>query len=495
MKLKWFPSELIVRHEFARLTMIVLSIGALAVLFLAASTFGLGEWSAEGQQILFASLAFPLKFEKAERKSDEDFVSNLQTIAFLDPLTGLKNRRGLEGHVSSIFDEKFDTQNRVAVMLLDLDRFKLINDTFGHDAGDQILRDLAHRLKDLTIDKSDMACFRLGGDEFVILWTGGPSFAEVDAFCIDVKQCLSVPYFIDRSEVEGGCSIGITWQNEADTGLGTMLKRADMALYKAKSMPGSAHRFFCKQIEIEMQSKREMEDIVRSIVVDQSFDLSYEPIAYADDLKVNHFEVNILRQGFDCYLLANDDYVNVLNETGLIIPFNRVVLERLVEDIASWSKQSKVVINMSSSQLLDPNFVSYLSETLRKNKVECNRLVVAFDTLERTENPELIGTNLQGLVDLGVRIASYGLGGNISDFISGEKNQHKYLILKKNWVKNVTEDAGSFELLENLIKLAQGLGLKIIVQGVETASQMKHLSQLPNILIKGSAVEKIKSSV
>lgn len=495
MKLKWFPSEMNVRNVLARLTMIVLSIGVLAALFSVVSGFGVGDWGTSDPQFFLASLAFPLKFEPVEQKSDEDFLSNLRRIAFLDPLTGLRNRRGLEDRISSILEEGFDPQKRTAVMLLDLDRFKFINDTFGHDAGDQILRDLARRLRDLISDNPDLTCYRLGGDEFLILWSGGPSFAQVDAFCNGVKRCLSEPHFIDRSEIKGGGSVGITWRNEIDTELGMMLKRADMALYKAKLVPGSAHRFFCKQIETEMQKKREIEEVVRAIVVERSFDVRYEPIAYADDLKVNYFEVNILRQGFDCHLLDNEEYVDALNETGLIVPFNRVVLEHLVQDIAAWNKQSKAVINMSSSQLLDPNFVSYLSQTLCSNKVEPNQIAIAFDTLERTENPELIETNLRGLVDLGVRIASYGLGGDISKVIAGEETKHKYLILKENWVKDVTEDANSFELLENLIKLSQGLGLRVIVQGVDTGAQIKHLSKLPHVLVKGSVVDKVNSPV
>lgn len=494
MTLKWFPSEMNVRNVLARLTMIVLSIGILAALFFMMSGFGIGEWGTHDSQLLLASLAFPLKFEPVERKSDKDFLANLQAIAFLDPLTGLKNRRGLEGQISSILSESFDPEKRLAVMLLDLDRFKFINDTFGHDAGDQILRDLARRLRDLICDIPNLDCYRLGGDEFLILWSGGPSFSEVDTFCNKVKICLSEPHFIDRSEIKGGGSIGITWQNKTDTQLAMILKRADMALYKAKSVPGSAHRFFCKQIELETQGRRELEDVVRAIVVERRFDVRYEPIAYANDLEINHFQANILKQGSDSHLFANEDYVEVLNNTGLIIPFNRAVLEYIIHDVAAWNKQSKAVINMSSSQLLDPNFVSYLSETLCKNNVECNQIVIAFDTLERTENPELIEINLRGLADLGVRIASYGLGGDISNFGKDEKAKHKYLILKENWVQNVTEDADSFELLENLIRLAQGLGLRIIVQGVETAIQIKHLSKLPNVLIKGDAIGRVKTA-
>lgn len=488
MMLKWFPSEVNVRNVFVRLTMIVLSIGALAALFALVGDFSIGEWGTQDAEFILASIALPLKFEPAERKSDEDFLANLQKIAFLDPLTGLQNRRGLEVQVSSILREEFDSRKRAAVMLLDLDRFKFINDTFGHDAGDQILRDLARRLRNLVNDYSEMSCYRLGGDEFLIFWSGGPSFKEVDGFCNDVKLCLSEPHFIDKSEIEGSGSVGITWQNETDTELGMLLKRADMALYKAKSEPGSAHRFFCKQIEIETQNKRKMEDVVRAIVVERRFDLKYEPIAYADNLEVNHFEVSILKQGFDSHLLSNREYVDALNETGLIIPLNRAVLERLVQDIAFWNKQSKVVIKMSSSQLLDPNFVSYLSQTLCNNKVESNQIVIAFDTLERTENPELVATNLRGLADLGVGIASYGLGGDISKVIGREETKRKYLILRESWVVNVTDDDSSFELLESLIKLAQGLGFRVIVQGVKTAAQINHLSNMSDVLIKGSVV-------
>lgn len=495
MKLKWFPSELNVRNVIARLTMIVLSISIFAALLFVAIDFGVADWGGQDSQFLLASLALPLKFEPIERKSDEAFLSNLQTIAFLDPLTGLQNRRGMERQISTIFDDRFDPQNRSAFMLLDLDRFKFINDTFGHDAGDQLLRDLARRLRDLISDNSNMSCYRLGGDEFLILWLGGPSFAEVDAFCNAVKRCLSEPHSIGQSEVEGGGSIGITWQSEADIDQSRILKRADMALYKAKSVPGSAHRFFCKQIAVEAQNKREMENVARGIVDEQSFELNYAPIAYADDLKVTHFEVDILGEGTDSHLLTNENYVDVLNESGLIILFNRAVLERLVRDMATWGKQSKAVINMSSSHLLDPNFVSYLSETLHKNKIECNRMIIAFDTLERTENSIQIEASLRDLAKLGVRIASYGFGGDISDFIAGENIRHKYLILRKNWVSNATNDESSFELLENLVKLAQGLGLKVILHGVETAAEINRLSKLSGVLIKGGAVSKINLSV
>lgn len=493
MTLKWFPSEENVRNVFARLTKIGLSIGIAAALYSLVRTFGVDEWGIiDGSQYVIASFAMPMKFDPVERKSDEDFLTNLQKIAFLDPLTGLKNRRGLEGQVSSILSSGYKHENRAAFVLLDLDRFKQINDTFGHDAGDRILTGTARRLNSLICDNPAMSCYRLGGDEFLIIWSNGPSFAEVDAFCDRLKACLLEPHFIDKSEIKGGGSVGVTWQNETDTMLEMMLKRADMALYKAKSVTGTAHRFYCKQIETEMQSKREIEHLVRDIVLERRFDVRYEPIAHVDNLKVNYFAINIFEQGTDSNLLANEEYVTALNETGLIIPFNRNVLEHVAQDVATWSKHKRAVIPMSSSQLLDPGFVSFLADTLLKFKVACHQLVIAYDTLERSENPELIETNLRGLVDLGVRIASYGLGGDIGNFGARGGSKQRYLILKENWVKNVTEEEGSFELLASLIKLAQGLGLSVIVQGVETTAQTQHLSRFPQVLIEGSAVDAVQ---
>lgn len=483
MKLKWFPLGLKVRDVYAQPALLFLGLLAVVALSVMTGGFSMSDAGLQGPEMLFASMLPAVSFKKAPESLEQ-----LEAIAYRDSLTGLRNRRGLWDDIEALQAGEFLRDKRAALLLIDLDRFKFINDTLGHDAGDQMLISLSERL--IGLCDGDKYCYRLGGDEFLIVWNGGPSFIDVDVFCSKLKDALNHPYKIDRSHVEGGGSIGITWEREGDKDVGSMLKRADMALYKAKSVAGSSHRFFCGQMEEETRRRRQLEVELRNLIIASDFKLQYVPTAYASDLTVSHIAVDVSGLKTQFGSLSDQQHVDALIETGLIVQLDRAVLERAFSDISIWNNRYTVIIELHSNQLLDPTFLTYFTELLEEYRISGNKLILAFDTLDKPENRKLVNASLDGLKGLGVRIASHGFGGDISNFSAGLMPQNRYLILGKKWVENIAHDETASELLNNLIRLAACMNLNIILDGVEYADQVQCLAQHSGLLIKGDLVGK-----
>lgn len=487
MKLKWFPLIRLVRDGYVCPAMTLLSLVAII-----AGVAVIGGIIAGEANVLEISMHFAVFGVPMSVFDDSQDVRELEQIAYQDQLTALRNRRGLIEDVQKQLNNPFKIENRTALLLLDLDRFKFINDTLGHSAGDRMLREISDRLSQLSTDERH--CYRLGGDEFVIIWSGGPSFAQVDNFCHELTTALSQPYRIDKSEVEGGGSIGVSWTREADKGLGSILHRADMALYKAKSVSGSAHRFFCEQMEEESKSREVIKSKLREVIFNSEFDLEYQPTVFASDLIVCHYD--ICTRSHDPILgdFSNPEQLDILKESGLIVQFDRAVLERAMRDMSSWSKSHSVIVHLDSSQLLDPTFTEYFAELLEQNNLNANRFILAFDTLNRSENVRLVELSLDELVTMGVQIASHGFSGDISNFAFGKVLKNSYLILGSSWVKNIAHDESSLELLNNLIRLADCMNLRVILHGVEHAEQVKCLMDYKRLLLKGEIVGTAKQS-
>lgn len=492
MKLKWFPLERYLRDVYACPAMTLLSLVTLIIFGLIVGDFSAFAFGEGNLNLVLAASGVPMSAHIAELSKENEF-QELEQIAYQDQLTGLRNRRGLIEDTKAIFKQAYSKDNRCALMLLDLDRFKFINDTLGHAAGDKMLCGLAERLSGLSSEQ--LKCYRLGGDEFVITWTGGPSFVQVDEFCEKLMQVLSHPYQIYQSEIEGGGSVGITWARESDDNIGTLLQRADMALYKAKTVSGSAHRFFCEQMEQESRLKHDFKQALRRMIFTADFDLEFQPIAYASDLALSMFDVSAKSRNPEFGDLSDGQYKQILKETGLIVQFDRAILESAMKIMATWTQRKTVVLHLDSDQLLDPTFTGYFSGLLSEHKLTGHDFVLSFDTLHRSDNSRLMESSLDELIRLGVRIASQGFSGDISNFGLGKKLKNTYLILGKNWVKDIAFDDSSYDLLVNLVRLADCMNLRVILHGVEHAEQVKCLMEFKRLLVKGDIVGSAKRTV
>lgn len=521
MKLKMVPLALLGRHVFVPPACRVMSLCTLALLL---ATWGL--WFVCGidmldlarssydtyqivlshePEILWLAMGLlapiPDQFEHSDKNAygrTADKVApkhheELTKIAYQDALTGLRNRRGLEEDFALILRDGFHLKTRAALILLDLDRFKFINDTLGHHAGDDILKQLAGRIRDITGE--NQVCYRLGGDEFVILWIGAPSFEKVDEFCKLIKTALRKPYSLENSDVESGGSIGITWQNSDDGSLGELLKRADLALYKAKSDAGTAHRFYCGQMEIESGRKREINTNLRQMILKCAFKLSYHPMAYVSNLAVDYLKVSAsASSGHEDILLAQD-YLHELRDSGLNIQFERAQLQQAIDDMVRSDRRYIVVLDMSVEQLLDRTFTSYISDLLQDNSIEASRLLLVFNQLTHPEKRDLVQKNVRELLTLGIRIGSTNL--DIHNFATPNEQRlsRRYLMLSRNWSSKIASDPNAMQLLGNLVRLAEGTGQRVMLDGIDYHQQTKVLQEFPDLILKGEIAGPIKACV
>lgn len=523
MKLKFVPLDLFGRHVFVPPASIVMSSFVLALpivtwtlwfafwpaaLYAAGSNF-LTTPMTGPEQLYVTVMAMGLlapaveksapeprhgrQSERDPQKSPHAGEQDLTKIAYQDALTALRNRRGLEEDFDVIFRNGFHLKTRAALILLDLDRFKFINDTLGHHAGDEILKQLADRIRQIAGD--NQVCYRLGGDEFVILWIGAPSFAKVDEFCKLIKSALRSPYNLDSSNVESGGSIGVTWQNADDSNLGQLLKRADLALYKAKGDAGTAHRFYCGQMEIESGRKREINMELRQLILKSDFSLSYHPMAYVSNLAVDYLKVSAsANNGHEDILLAQD-YLHELRDSGLNIQFERAQLERAVADMVQSNRRYILVLEMSVEQLLDRTFTSYISDLLQDNDVEANRILLVFNQLTHPEKHDLVQKNVRELLALGLRIGSTNL--DIHNFAMPNENRlsRRYLMLARNWSSKIASDPNAMQLLGNLVRLAEGTGQRVMLDGIDYKQQVRVLQEFPNLILKGEIAGIVRDQI
>lgn len=418
---------------------------------------------------------------------------DLARIAYHDALTGLRNRRGLDEDFNAILSDGFHLKTRAALILLDLDRFKFINDTLGHDAGDHILIELAKRIQ--TITNEHQICYRLGGDEFVILWVGAPSYAKLEEFCKSIKTALREPYSLENSTVESGGSIGVTWQNPDDHSLGALLKRADLALYKAKGDAGTAHRFYCGQMEIESGRKRDIHAQLRDMILTSKFDLKYQPIAKATNLKQDYCYVKASTSAEAQDWLLSQEYTDELYASGLNVQFERAILEQVVSAMKGANSRRSLVLDMSVDQLIDRTFTSYITDLLQDSDIEASRLLFVFDQFGHSEKHDLVQKSLKELMTIGIAIGSRNLDMQASTLSGSPRAKRRYLVLSRHWSSKIASDDNALQLLNNLVRLAHGIGQSVILDGIDYPAQLKVLQDLPSMMIRGEMAGRVRDHI
>lgn len=406
----------------------------------------------------------------SERKKAE---SVLRHIALHDTLTDLPNRRMLYERVQR---ELSTGEISFALHLIDLDRFKVVNDAFGHSGGDEILRQVTARLSECVSDRNLVA--RISGDEFVVLQTGieGPVCAE--NLARRVIDHLSMPFFLGGHEVRLGGTIGIALSPQHGTDVEKLLKYADLAMYSAKARGRGNLRFYTPEMEEASQSNinLNLEADLRNAICREEFVLHYQPQI---DLNTGHVVgaealVRWKRPGFG--LVLPGAFMTVAEESGLINEIGAWVLREACAQGAVWRQLGypplRIAINLSPVQFLGQDLVQLVSEALSATGIEPELL-----ELELTESSLLtdIGrtkTILGGLKDLGVRVAIDDFGVGYSSLSYVKNFPVDTLKIDRSFISNLAADTRDRAIVQAIIALAASLGFKVIAEGIENAQQL-----------------------
>jgi diguanylate cyclase (GGDEF)-like protein len=387
-----------------------------------------------------------------------------------DALTDLPNRLFLRDRLSASLDETRKGEN-LAVLCLDIDRFKEINDTLGHTRGDAMLKAVAERLRRCMGEHDLLA--RLGADEFAVLQLNGEQPFSATSLAGSLIEALSQPFDLDGQQVTLGMSVGIAVASVSSNDADELLKNADLALHRAKAEGGGTYRFFEAGMDAEMQARCKMQFDLRKALSNGEFELHYQPVVNLERNEICGMEALLRWNHAERGRVSPAVFIPVAEETGLIVPIGEWALRQACADAASWPEHVKVAVNLSPAQFRNSNLVQMVFAALAASGLSAGRL-----ELEITESVLLhdSGTTvaiLHQLRALGVRIAMDDFGTGYSSLGYLRSFPFDKIKIDRCFVKDLADDdGGSLAILRAVSNLGSSLGMATTAEGVETQDQV-----------------------
>lgn len=419
------------------------------------------------------------QYDITERKRAEEKINEL---AFYDQLTGLPNRTLLLDRLKQAMTAGSRSGKFGALLLIDLDHFKTLNDTLGHDMGDLLLKQVGQRLT-ACIRAGDTVA-RLGGDEFVVVLAGLSQNEQEAATAteqVGEKILAALKEVYRLKEVAYHCtpSIGATLFCGQRTELEALLKQGDLAMYKAKDAGRNTLRFFDPDMEVAVMKRAALEKDLRTATEERHFVLHYQ--AQMSDGRLIGAEALVRWQHPQRGMISPADFIPLAEETGLILPLGQWVMETACKELARWAGKPEMAgltlaVNVSAQQFRLPDFVSQVLAVLRGSGADPKRL-----KLELTES--MLVDNIQDIVDKMFALKREGVGFSLDDFGTGYSSLSylkrlplDQLKIDQSFVRDVLDDANDASIAQTIIALARSLGLGVIAEGVETAQQRDFLA-------------------
>ncbi|WP_458094572.1 putative bifunctional diguanylate cyclase/phosphodiesterase [Roseomonas sp. WA12] len=395
--------------------------------------------------------------------------AKLAHMAHHDSLTGLPNRTLFHKHVQHLFGGA-SRGNGAAVLTLDLDRFKAVNDTLGHPAGDTLLRLVSDRLQNCT--RSTDLVARLGGDEFAVVQeaTGQPD--DATALSQRLLAALAEPFLIEGQQVTIGTSIGIALGEEGLNDPDELLKRADLALYRAKGDGRGTWRFFEPEMNVLMQARSKLERDLRRAVQEQKFEVHYQPVIDAEGRKVSGFEALLRWEHPERGMVSPAEFVPMAEEIGLIRPIGAWVLRTACTAAAAWPEALKVAVNLSPAQFTGGSLVAEVADALQGSGLAAHRLELEItESLLLMDDASVLST-LHALRDLGVRIAMDDFGTGYSSLSYLQRFPFDKIKIDQSFVRGLGRDEHCSAIIRAVVGMGRALRITVNAEGVETPEQL-----------------------
>ncbi len=404
----------------------------------------------------------------------------LVELAHYDPLTGLANRTLFRLRLEMALNQARRDGTLVAVLQFDLDHFKDVNDTLGHDAGDQLLREIGRRLNEL-LRGTDTAA-RVGGDEFAIILTGINAPDQVGVVAGKIIQAVGRPVTYDKQEMHVGASIGITLYPTDAEYPGQLLANADLALYRAKSSGRNRFAYFVADMTAQLERRARVEKDLRRALGSDEFEIHYQPQLRLSDGAPIAVEALLRWRHPDLGLLGPGSFLPVAEETGLILPLGLLVLDRALRQMACWQDRGiaplRLAINVASPELRADGFLDELDRALAEHGVEPGRL-----ELEMTENA-MVGRGEGRIAEITQGLRQRGISVTLGDFGTGyaslthlKQIKVDRLKIDRSFVCGIATDPEDAAIVRAVIGLGISLGLEVVAEGVETERQLDFLRQ------------------
>ncbi|WPL12708.1 MULTISPECIES: sensor domain-containing protein [Thiorhodovibrio] len=437
---------------------------------------GLGPWLGSDGEMLGSIVTLT---DINERKAAEEKIFHL---AFYDPLTSLPNRRLLEEHVNRQHSQYARNGRHGALAFIDLDNFKTLNDTRGHDIGDLLLQQVAARITGMIREYDTLA--RLGGDEFVLILVDldenlAEAAIQAERICAKILRSAQEPYLLDEHECRATFSIGITLFGPEKISLDELLKQADLAMYQSKASGRNTWRFFAPAMQQKLETRARLEERLRLALRDERLHLAFQPQIDRDQRII----------GAEALLRWHDDeegdippsvFIPLAEETGLILPLGDWVLDQACAQLARWAGQPRtatltLAVNVSAHQFHQPDFVEHIRAVLSRHGITPERLKLELTETLLVKDVKDAAAKMEALKALGISFSLDDFGTGYSSLAYLKRLPLDQLKIDQSFVHDLLENSSDAAIVDAIISMARNLGLAVIAEGVETVAQHSFL--------------------
>ncbi len=415
-----------------------------------------------------------LEREAEEARQREHF------LAFHDSLTGLPNRQLFNDRLQQAIMAAQRGRQTVAVLFLDLNGYKAINDSIGHSAGDLLLQMVSQRLKSCMRESDTVA--RLGGDEFAVIATSLSKAGDAEVIASRILQSLVEPFSVDGQACQIGASIGISVYPTDAGDVESVIKRADMAMYRAKRQDKNGYVLYARAHSSGTKDCVQIENDLREAVIRNEFVLHYQPQASLTAAALTGVEALIRWQRPRDGLLGPDEFLSVAEETGLIVPIGKWVLQAACRqgalELPVRFPKLRIAVNLSARQFRGAQLVNTVAETLRETGLDPRYLELEITEGVAMQNLEHSLEILTKLKDMGVRLALDDFGAGFSSLSSLKRFPIDLLKIDRSFVRGLPDDQENAVITKAIISMAHRLQLTVLAEGVETAAQWQFLRSI-----------------
>ncbi|MFO7849976.1 MAG: bifunctional diguanylate cyclase/phosphodiesterase [Spirochaetia bacterium] len=426
-------------------------------------------------------------YRRSQIKHTEE---KLEHQTYYDPLTGMPNRQLFYDRINKAMASAKRNKSKIAVLLMDIDYFKKINDSLGHYIGDEYLKVIAERLQESTREEDTIA--RLGGDEFALLNINIRSQNEVIDILGRVRKAFVRPISIENHDLVPSSSIGVTFYPDDGTDADTLLKNADLAMYKAKENERGSYALFNPMLHEQAKKRIELETNMNRGFASDEFKIYYQPKIDLNTMEPHGFEA-LVRWHCGDNIVSPADFIPVAEETGLIFPLGRRILHKACNDLnvlnkkysGSFSSSLHMAVNLSAKQFQDAGLVNQLKHILEETGA-----LPSLISVEITEN--IAVTDLKSTLHMMQEITNTGVHISIDDFGTGysslayiKRFTAQEVKIDKSFIDDITEDSGDKAIVQAVITMAHHIGMRVVAEGVETREQLDLLISMNCDLVQG----------
>ncbi|NBQ69108.1 MAG: EAL domain-containing protein [Nitrosomonadaceae bacterium] len=409
-----------------------------------------------------------------ERKEAEKRIIEMATH---DALTGLPNRHLLQDRIEQALVHDTRSHKQMAVLFIDLDHFKTINDSLGHDIGDLLLQAVAERL--LTCVRSEDTVARQGGDEFIVVLNAIAESLDAAKVAQKILDALMRPYYIHKNELHICGSIGIAVFPDDGANAETLLKNSDVAMYHAKENGRNNYQFFTDDLNKSAHERHTLSLDLRYALERNELVLHYQPIMDMPDHRLHSVEALLRWRHPQHKLIAPDKFINLAEETGLIIPIGEWVLKTVCEQIKTWQAQGyhvpKVAINLSARQFRDKELTGNIARILEETGIEAQYITLEITESMLIDNIEKVVETLNCLNAMGIRISIDDFGTGYSSLSYLKRFPIHTLKIDRTFVRDIVTDRSDHTIVATIIAMAHSLEMDVIAEGIETEEQLNLL--------------------